>query len=86
MRYYSTSQYRVYRSKKNRFEWSTNVKFYEDRMGLKLISKDLLSKYDNLRAEISAIRLVVNEIYINDVLSIIKYITSDNNNKNNYKH
>ena len=54
-------------------------------MGLKLILKDLLLKYDNLRAEILAVRLIINEIYTNDVLFIIKYVTSDNDNKNNYR-
>ena len=61
------------------------MKFYEDRISLKLILKDLFLKYDNLRAEILVIKSVVNETHTNNVLSIIKYIINNNDNKNNYR-
>ena len=61
------------------------MKFYEDRINLKLILKDLFLKYNNLRAEALAVRSVVNEIYTNNVLSVIKYVTNNNDDKNNHR-
>ena len=51
--YHSSTQYRVYRPDKNRFDWPTTVKFYEDRPGVKLLRPEQLSKYDFLRAEVA---------------------------------
>ena len=51
--YHSSTQYRVYRPDKNRFEWPTTVKFYEDRPGRELLRPEQLPKYDFLRAEVA---------------------------------
>ena len=51
--YHSSTQYRVYRPDKKRFEWPTNVVFYEDRRGLDLLPKGMLPQYDWLRAEVA---------------------------------
>ena len=51
--YHSSTQYRVYRPDKNRFEWSTTVKFYEDRPGVKLLRPEQIPKFDYLRAEVA---------------------------------
>ena len=51
--YHSRTQYRVYRPDKNRFDWPTNVKFYEDRIGLELLPQGLLPRFDEIRAEVS---------------------------------
>lgn len=49
--YHSSTQYRVYRPDKNKFEWPTNVRFYEDRSGRALLPKSALPKFDWLRAD-----------------------------------
>ena len=54
-KYYFNTQYRVYRPDKNRFDWPTNVKFYKDRNGLKLLLKGLLSRFDWVRADVPVI-------------------------------
>ena len=51
--YHSSTQYRVYRPDKNRFDWPTNVVFYEDRPGIELIPQGLLPKFDWLRADVA---------------------------------
>ena len=58
--YHSSTQYRVYRPDKNRLEWPTNVKFYEDRPGVKLLRPEQLLKFDSLRAEVAPMGLPSN--------------------------
>lgn len=50
--YYSSTQSRVYWPAKNRFEWPTNVIFYEDRQGVDLLPKGLLPKFNSIRADV----------------------------------
>lgn len=52
--YHSSIQYRVYRPDKNRFDWPTNVTFYEDRRGVELLPQHLLPKFESLKAEAAA--------------------------------
>ena len=47
----SSTQSRVYWPERNRFEWPTNVKCYEDRPGKELIPQSLLPKFKSIRAE-----------------------------------
>ena len=52
--YHSSTQYRVYDPRKNRFEWPTTVKFFEDRKGVQLLSRQTFPKYYNtLRADVA---------------------------------
>lgn len=53
--YHSLSQYRVYRSDKNCFDWPTNVVFYKDRKRVSILPKDLLPKFDHMRADVMMI-------------------------------
>ena len=52
--YHSSTQYRVYRPDKNRFDWPTNVTFYEYRRGVELLPAHRLPKFESLRAEATA--------------------------------
>ena len=60
--YHSSTQYRVYRPDKNRFERPTTVKFYEDRSGVKLLRPEQLLLYDTLRAEVAPMELLTTRL------------------------
>ena len=85
IKYYSKTQYRVYKSDKNQFEWFTNVIFYEYRKGLKLLFENLFSKFDFMRVE-KAFMLFDDDDIINDVVEAInKYIFNDDDDQKNDK-
>ncbi len=75
--YHSSTQYRVYWPEKNRFEWPTNVKFYEDRKGVDLLPQGLLPKFDSVRAEASPLQPIGVAPPSDDRGVLMEYESSD---------
>ncbi len=75
--YHSSTQYRVYWPEKNRFEWPTNVKFYEDRKGVDLLPQGLLPKFDSVRAEASPLQPIGVAPSSDDRGVLMEYESSD---------
>ena len=57
IKYHFNIQYRIYRSNKNRFDWFTNIIFYEYRKDIKLFSAHRFPKFELFKIEIIIITL-----------------------------